>query len=250
MQIKTKGIILKELANGDEDKLLTILTEDRGVIYAYAKGAKRFKNQLAASTSLFCYSSMVLFFNRDKYSLDHADGIAFFLGIRQSMEKLALASYFAEVTAVVGPKENDGGHFLKLLLNSLSFLQDDRISLRLCKSVFELRALSMAGFMPDLVACAGCGRFEGEQMAFYPDEGLLYCKNCWGKHPGAPVLLTRGALAAMRHIIYAPMEKLFSFTIGPESIRCLNDATERFLQSQTERSYQSLEFFHSVLSLL
>ena len=30
MQIKTKGIILKELANGDEDKLLTILTEDRG----------------------------------------------------------------------------------------------------------------------------------------------------------------------------------------------------------------------------
>ena len=38
MQIKTKGIILKELANGDEDKLLTILTEDRGVIFAYAKG--------------------------------------------------------------------------------------------------------------------------------------------------------------------------------------------------------------------
>ena len=34
MQIKTKGIILKELANGDEDKLLTILTEDRGVIFA------------------------------------------------------------------------------------------------------------------------------------------------------------------------------------------------------------------------
>ena len=53
MQIKTKGIILKELANGDEDKLLTILTEDRGVIFAYAKGARRFKNPLAPSTGLF-----------------------------------------------------------------------------------------------------------------------------------------------------------------------------------------------------
>mgnify|MGYP000077235448 CR=1 FL=1 len=47
MQIKTKGIILKELASGDEDKLLTILTEDRGVIFAYARGARRFKNRLA-----------------------------------------------------------------------------------------------------------------------------------------------------------------------------------------------------------
>ena len=53
----------------------------------------------------------------------------------------------------------------------------------------------------------------------------------------------------MRHIIYSPMEKLFAFTIGPESIRCLNDAAEQFLQSQTERNYQSLEFFHSLVSL-
>lgn len=39
MQIKTKGIILKELASGDEDKLLTILTEDRGVILLMPGGA-------------------------------------------------------------------------------------------------------------------------------------------------------------------------------------------------------------------
>ena len=112
MQIKTKGIILKELANGDEDKLLTILTEDRGVIFAYAKGARRFKNPLAPSTGLLCYSSMILFWNRERYSLDHADSIEQFFGLRQSMEKLALASYFAEVSTVLGPRENDDGQFL------------------------------------------------------------------------------------------------------------------------------------------
>lgn len=58
MQIKTKGIILKELASGDEDKLLTILTEDRGVIFAYARGARRFKNRLASF-----YWAFVLFVN-------------------------------------------------------------------------------------------------------------------------------------------------------------------------------------------
>jgi len=249
MQIKTKGIILKELANGDEDILLTILTEDQGVIFAYARGARRFKNQLAPSTGLLCYSSMVLFRNRERYSLDHADSIEQFFGLRKSVEKLALASYFAEVSAVLGPKENDEGQFLKLLLNCLSFLQRDRIDWMLLKALFELRASSLAGFMPDLVSCAGCGCYTAKQMAFYPNEGTIYCTDCSAEKKGVHIFLTVGALAAMRHIIYSPMEKLFAFTIGPESIRCLNDAAEQFLQSQTERNYQSLEFFHSLVSL-
>lgn len=246
MQIKTKGIILKELDNGDEDKLLTILTEDRGVIFAYAKGARRFKNRLAPSTGLLCYSSMVLFWNKERYSLDHADSIEQFFGLRQSVEKLALASYFAEVSAVLGPKENDGGQFLKLFLNCLFFLQNDRIHPTLLKSLFELRSLSMAGFMPDLVGCAQCGCFTSPQMFFYPQEGSILCASCGAQKRGVHILLTQGTLAAMRHIIYSPIEKLFSFTIGKESVYCLNDATERFLIDQTERTYQTLTYFHSV----
>lgn len=117
----------------------------------------------------------------------------------------------------------------------------------LLKAVFELRALSISGFMPDLVACAGCGCYTAPQMCFYPNEGTLYCADCSVDRKEIHIFLTAAALAAMRHIIYSPMEKLFAFTIGAESICCLNDAAEQFLQSQTERNYQSLEFFHSLL---
>ena len=34
MQIKTKGIVLKVQDYNENDKLLSVLTEDRGVIYA------------------------------------------------------------------------------------------------------------------------------------------------------------------------------------------------------------------------
>lgn len=247
MQIKTKGIILRELANGDEDKLLTILTEDRGVIFAYGKGARRFKNQLAPSTGLLCYSSMILFWNKERYSLDHADSIEQFFGLRQSVEKLALASYFAEISTVLGPKENDGGQFLKLLLNCLFFLQNDRIGTMLLKPLFELRSMSMAGFMPNLVGCVQCGCFESPRMFFYPQEGSIICESCKVERQGIHILMTPGTLAAMRHIIYSPIEKLFAFTIGEESIHCLNSATEKFLIDQTERTYQTLTFFHSLI---
>ena len=118
----------------------------------------------------------------------------------------------------------------------------------LLKALFELRALSISGFMPDLIACAGCGCFTADRMFFYPNNGVIYCENCSTNQKEVHISLTPGALAAMRHILYSPTEKLFAFTIDPESIHCLNDASERFLQSQTERSYQSLEFFHSIVS--
>ena len=40
------------------------------------------------------------------------------------------------------------------------------------------RSAAIAGFMPDLVACAGCGCYTAPQMCFYPNEGTLYCADC------------------------------------------------------------------------
>ena len=66
MQIKTKGIVLKVQDYNENDKLLSVLTEDRGVIYAYASGARRMKSALATVSSMLCYGEFVFFKNREK----------------------------------------------------------------------------------------------------------------------------------------------------------------------------------------
>ena len=46
MQISTKGIILGQVNFGDNDRYVTILTEQLGVVEAFAKNAQRMKNKL------------------------------------------------------------------------------------------------------------------------------------------------------------------------------------------------------------
>ena len=71
-QIKTKGVVLREVHTGESDRILTILTPQYGVISASAKSSQRLKNKLFAATGLFCYSDFVLFEGHSMYIVDEA----------------------------------------------------------------------------------------------------------------------------------------------------------------------------------
>ena len=43
MLLTTDGLIIKELKSGEDDRLITILTRDNGLIRVYAKNARKMK---------------------------------------------------------------------------------------------------------------------------------------------------------------------------------------------------------------
>ena len=45
MQTKTKGLIIREQTVGESDKLVTVITEDFGLIKAFVRRAKTIKSQ-------------------------------------------------------------------------------------------------------------------------------------------------------------------------------------------------------------
>ena len=49
MTIKTDGIVIKEQAIGEQDKLVTLLTREIGIIRAFANGARNPKNKNVAT---------------------------------------------------------------------------------------------------------------------------------------------------------------------------------------------------------
>ncbi|HAB00625.1 MAG TPA: hypothetical protein DCE08_03925, partial [Ruminococcaceae bacterium] len=56
MQFKTDGIVIRQQKINDNDRYLTILTRDSGVIHAYANRANSIRSPFCTSTSLMCYS--------------------------------------------------------------------------------------------------------------------------------------------------------------------------------------------------
>ena len=65
----TKGLVIRETAVGEKDKLLTVLTHDLGIITVSAKGIRSVKNPNIASAQLFCYSNFVLYKKGDYFWL-------------------------------------------------------------------------------------------------------------------------------------------------------------------------------------
>lgn len=248
-QLKTNGIILQTRTMEDEDRLLTVLTEKEGVLTAYGRGARRFKTKMASATEVLTYSELVLFRNKDQYILDNASTLHIFFGLRGDIFKLALGCYLGQLTAELAPRGEFSGEYMRLLLNTLSFLESGKRPASQLKPLYELRLLAMAGYMPDLVGCRECGCFESPLMFFDPLDGNLICGQCAGEEASRDrvIPVPGSVLAAMRHIIYSEMEKLFQFQLPSEDLERLRQVVETYLLMQTDRSYTSLDYYKSLL---
>jgi len=246
MQTTIDGLVLRAKAF-EENRILTILTAQQGLVTAFANKAGNARKGLAASTEALSYSRFVLFSHRGRTVADKADANRIFFGIRQDYSKLCLASYFAQLAGELLAADEPAPEPLRLLLNCLHYLEEGSREPHLLKPLFELRLLTLTGFMPDLVGCRFCGLHEADEVRFFPQEGDIACGQCLTQNsPPGGIGLSASTLAAMRYIIYSPVERLFSFTLAQPGLDALSRISEQYLLSKAERSFPALELYRSI----
>ena len=158
---------------GENDRLVTLFTRDYGRIRAFAAGAQSINSKKGTATSLLTYSSFTILKKKDTYKIYEATPIRLFFGAGSEIDVLALAQYFCELCDVIATSGTPDGEFLRLILNSLHFLTKEKRYPPLIKAITDFRAAALAGFMPNLVACDGCGKFEDDIMYFDVRDGKL-----------------------------------------------------------------------------
>ena len=242
--LMTDGLILREYDTLSEaDRFVAILTRDRGIIRASARGAKRTKSRFGSSTQPLCYARLSLIPGRDKYVIEDAQPIEVFFALRQDVERLALAQYFCELALRLCPTDAAAPQHLRLLLGGLHYLAQGEKNPLLIKSVVEGRLLSLEGYMPDLTGCTLCGQTE-PPLWFSPTAGTLACSAHAGQ--GDAVEVTAGVLAALRHVLYGEFERCFAFVLPSADCALLATIMERFLLAQQQRHYTTLDFYHTL----
>ena len=132
------------------------------------------------------------------------------------------------------------------LLNSLYMIEKGGVPLRQIKAVYELRIACQCGFMPQLVMCSGCGKYEGPGFYLDPEDGRLLCHDC-AIRAGVNSNLDEAALKAVRHICLADDRKIFSFRIAEKSGKILSAVAERYLFYRLGSAPKSYDFLKTVL---
>lgn len=261
-----RGVILRETPVGDYDKIMTVLTAERGRISVYARGAKRLKSPLFVATQRFTYAELTLSKTKNMYYLRVGELVESFYHIRDTLDGSALASYIADVAADVALEEEPSEELCRLVLNTFHMIATRKKPLALIKGVFELRAAAIAGFMPNLVACGGCGSSELDVLYFDVSSGVFYCESCYrqaaelaealakrrneneGIYPTGQLImiLSASVFAAMRYAIYSRAERIFSFDLKEEALIDFSRVAEKYLVCHLDKNYATLDFYHTV----
>jgi len=236
------GIVLGRREVGDSGLFLDILTDERGIIEAMAHGAKKLNSPLLSSSALFAYSTFCLSRSKARYTVNSAKPKYGFHELGTDIEKLALASYFAQAVRYCTPSEQRQDSIVRFFAIALyELLNGDNEKTR---AAFELRYCRMLGFSPDLSACSNCGIYEHEKMIFLPDRGELLCGDCFDtEYTGRFVRLMPETLSAMRNIVFAELSRCFRFEAGGKALRQLSEVCEDYFLFRTERSFPALDYY-------
>ena len=239
--IQTKALIVRTVNSGDNDRILTAISPELGKISVSAKGVKSLKNKNNTATGVLCYSELVLKRGRELHSLSSAECIEGFYHLRDSVEGLAYAAYFAALLESSSEPGIPAAEELRLILNTLHVLQGRPQDGALLKLVFELRLSELMGLAPYISEECQCG---AEAEYFDIAEGETTC--ALHKGPGA-VRLGHDQLAVMEYILTSDLKSALFFATQPAIVSALAPVSEKYLEYHLGHLPKQLAYLKSMV---
>lgn len=258
------GVVVRVRDYGDHDRYLSVLTADAGRITLLSKGGHSLKGPQTAISQLYTYANFEYYRRGEFNILKGGSAYQHFYSLSMDIDRLNLAAYLCDVACELTDEGEPASEMLRLLLNALYAISKDLYPQQIIKGAFELRAMAMSGYTPDLSACSFCGKDRDEHFYLHVMNGSLLCSECFSekgkeakrvrdtayddiRESQTVIGLTPAVLAAMRYVIGAPLERLFAF--GLEESADADDfarATQTYLLSHLERGFDSLNFYHAM----
>lgn len=195
--IKVNAIVLKNMPVGEYDRLVTLLTMERGKISAFARSARKPASPLLASTLPFATGTFALYPGKSSYTINSTDIKEHFSSLLEDLEGISYGSYIMEVADYYTMENHRDEEMLRLIFKTLKVITAKRIPLRLIRYIFEIRSMVCEGEFP--------GAIPDIERAGILDDSSRY---------------------AISHICKAPLNELYTFTLSGEALNKLGLAAD------------------------
>ena len=182
----SEAIVLQTYPFKESDLVVSFLTRDQGKLRGIAKRARRPKSNFGSGLERLSQVKMS-YFQRETRELVNLDGCEL---IRSQFSLLgdygaAVAlDYLAEISEQLLPAGEPNERYFRLLVTVLDHLRSGAAgSVWRSVTYFSLWAVRLAGILPELHVCMGCGNWldnpEAREQAFFSRYRTgLYCGHC------------------------------------------------------------------------
>ncbi|MCL5025202.1 MAG: DNA repair protein RecO [Chloroflexi bacterium] len=242
---RTEAIVLKRVDMGEADKILTLYTPTFGKLRAIAKGARRPTSKLGGHVDLFMCSRLQVARGRDLDIVTQSEIVHAYPRLREDLYRTTYAFHIAELLDNLTGERIENQTLYDLLLVTLERL-DTEDSPEIAARAFEVQALGLLGYRPELHRCLRCGA-EAQPVVNYfsaPAGGLL-CPDCGGAgHVGVP--LSVNALKVLRVLQAGDFQLARRLRLTPGLRAELESVLRAYLQFVLERRLRSVEFLNTL----
>ncbi|MDQ3805164.1 MAG: DNA repair protein RecO [Acidobacteriota bacterium] len=182
--VETEAIVLRTYKLSEADKIAVCLTRGAGLVRGVARGARRLKSRFGAGLEPFTHVNLTYFEKegRELVTLKQAEILRSHFAWAASSEALPVLGYLCELAVEFAPPHEADERLFRMVRACLEAAAEKPESLAAVSVYYELWMLKLAGFLPELRRCGGCGRgLPAEDGRVYAaPEGVLRCKNCAG----------------------------------------------------------------------
>lgn len=195
---RDEAVVLRTQKLGEADRIITLLTRERGKVRAVAKGVRKTRSRLGSRVEPFMVVDVQLYEGRSLDIVTQVETIgAFGLQIAGDYGRYTAGTAMLETADRLAESEGDPSLQLFLLLaGGLRVLAEGRHDPGLVLDAFLLRALAVSGWAPSFTDCARCGA-AGPHLALSVPAGGSVCPQCRPAGSVAPHRDTLDLLAAL-----------------------------------------------------
>lgn len=211
------GMVLSAAPVGDYDKLVVLLTRERGKIRAFARGARRPGSALMAAANAFAFGEFQIYEGRTSYTMSQASIQNYFGELMTDFEGACYGQYFLEFADYYTRENADGSDFLKLAYQSLRALLVPSLPRNLVRYIYELKAMTYSGECPQTF----------EQFSD------------WNLNPSTEY--------ALQYVVAASVEKLYTFLLTEEVFAEFARVVTWLRKHYVEHRFKSLEILETCL---
>lgn len=190
---------------GESDRIARLISPQVGLISVMGRSARRSTHRMSGIIDLGNQIKATVRLGKGEiWTLSKATLERGFLNIRNHIHKLALLSYFCEISSHFGQDNMPAPKLFGLLEHSLTLLDTETGPFEAPFRIgFELKALSFAGLQPPLTTCALCGAASRDEMFYLFNAGGAVHSSCASPSEWSVSLAW---LQALDEILHAPLK--------------------------------------------
>lgn len=247
----TDAILLRRIAYGDHDLILTFLAPDRGKFSSIAKSGRKSVKRFSGLLEPFTGLQVVCTTGRGKLLILKEAALRRSLGsIRSNILKTAYAGYWTELVDGWLEEGQPQAALFHLLGWVLDALEKETSNGSRLSVLFQMRLMALSGFSPNLCRCACCKTevdgMPGVNIGFDLAKGGLVCARCGADTVGRRIILSKGTIKQLHWLETMPFVRAGCIRFTAQSLVESLHFLETFVPYHLGKQPRSLAFLKRI----